>query len=205
MTWPDYDPLTAAWNWLRHLAGVLTEPGSPFWWPTIVVTILAFVVVGFVTQASLREMRAQSVPVSGRAFLRQTAEDLGLFVLNSALPFLLPFQHRIASIDSQAYGVSARQAARRAGVSKSDHFVAVHMARWVSAQHAQLASRPLRLPHHRPADPAPTPSEPWEAAISQARAEIRDLIESGDLDHDEMTAPWVEQWAADIYRDRIAH
>ena len=124
-------------------------------------------------------------------------------VKGSALPFLLPFQHRIASIDSQAYGVSARQAARRAGVSKSDHFVAVHMARWVSAQHAQLASRPLRLPHHRPADPAPTPSEPWEAAISQARAEIRDLIESGDLDHDEMTAPWVEQWAADIYREQL--
>ncbi|HWT08231.1 MAG TPA: sterol desaturase family protein [Roseomonas sp.] len=89
MTWPEYDPLTAAWSWLRHLAGVLTEPGSPFWWPTLLITLAAFVAMGLVTRASWREMRAQSVPVTGRAFLRQTAEDLGLFVLNSALPFLL--------------------------------------------------------------------------------------------------------------------
>ena len=26
MTWPDYDPLTAAWNWLHSLAGMLTDP-----------------------------------------------------------------------------------------------------------------------------------------------------------------------------------
>lgn len=89
MSWPEYDPLTAAWNWLHSLAGLLTEPGSPFWWPTLVAALLAFGVIGLVTRASLREMRAQAIPVSGRAFLRQAAEDFALFVLNSALPFLL--------------------------------------------------------------------------------------------------------------------
>lgn len=125
-------------------------------------------------------------------------------VKGTALPFLLPFGHRIASIDSQAYGVSARQDARRLGVAKSDRFVAGHLARWVVAQHGRLASPPLRLPHQKPMEPDPTPDDPWEAAITQARAEIRDLIESGDLDHDEVTAPWVETWAADIYRERLA-
>lgn len=89
MIWPDYDPLTAAWNWLHSLAGLLTEPASPFWWPTLIAALLAFGVIGLATRASLQEMRAQAVPVGGRAFLRQAAEDLGLFVLNSALPFLL--------------------------------------------------------------------------------------------------------------------
>lgn len=89
MTWPDYDPLTAAWNWLHSLAGMLTDPASPFWWPTLIAALFAFGVIGLVTHASLREMRAQAMPATGRAFWRQTAEDFGLFVLNSALPFLL--------------------------------------------------------------------------------------------------------------------
>lgn len=125
-------------------------------------------------------------------------------VKGTALPYLLPFQHRVVSVDSQAYGVGARQAARRLGVVKSDQFVARHMAKWVTAQRERLASPPLRLPHHKPAEADPAHGDPWEAAIAQARAEIRDLIESGDLDHDEITTPWVETWAADIYRERLA-
>ena len=89
MTWPAYDPLTAAWNWLHSLLGLLTEPGSPFWWPTLLAAAAAFVVLGFVTRASLREMRAQAIPVGGRAFMRQMAEDAALFVSGTALPFLL--------------------------------------------------------------------------------------------------------------------
>ncbi len=106
MPWPAYDPLTAAWNWLLHLGGVLTEPGSPFWWPTLIVTAGAFVVIGVATRASLKEMRAQSVPVTGRAFLRQTAVDLGLFVLNSALPFLLAPAIFLFSASGAALGVA---------------------------------------------------------------------------------------------------
>ena len=128
----------------------------------------------------------------------------GFGVKGSALPFLLPFQHRIASIDSQAYGISARQAALRAGVSKTDNIVADHMQHWVTGQQRRLAARALRLPQQLHAEPDTLPTDPWEAAIAQARADIRDLIESGDLDHDELTALWVEQWAADIYRERPA-
>jgi hypothetical protein len=51
----------------------------------------------------------------------------------------------------------------------------------------------------------PPPSDPWERAIALARQQIRELIESGDLDHDEITAGWVETWAADLYHaDRQA-
>lgn len=46
-----------------------------------------------------------------------------------------------------------------------------------------------------------TNRRPWERAIAQARAEIRALIESGDLDHDEITTGWIETWAAEIYAD----
>lgn len=88
MTWPDYDPLTAAWNWLHSLAGVLTEPGSPFWWPTLMAAVVAFLAIGLVTRASMQEMRQTVVPVPGRSFLRQTLQDAALFVVNSALPFL---------------------------------------------------------------------------------------------------------------------
>ncbi|XHS01234.1 hypothetical protein ACFB49_28360 [Sphingomonas sp. DBB INV C78] len=38
------------------------------------------------------------------------------------------------------------------------------------------------------------------ARAAAPQAQIRDLIESGDLDHHEITDAWIEQWAADIYR-----
>ena len=125
-------------------------------------------------------------------------------VKGAALPFLLPFAHRVASIDSQAYGVRARQAARKASISKSDVFVAEHLEQWIDAQQQRLVCRPRRLPMIAPRSAPLVPTDPWEAAIAQARAEIRALIESGDLGHDELTFPWIEQWAADIYRDRLA-
>lgn len=125
-------------------------------------------------------------------------------VKGTALPFLLPYRHRVASIDSQAYGVGARRAALRGGTSKTDAFVANHLEQWVDAQRARLKEGPRQLPQIRPAHLSPLLVDPWEAAIAQARAEIRDLIEAGELDHDELTAPWIEQWAADIYRDSLA-
>lgn len=121
----------------------------------------------------------------------------------AALPFLLPFAHRVASIDSQAYGIRARQSARKAGVRKTDAFVAQHLQQWIAAQQDRLSQKPRRLPSIAPGQDSVMPGDPWEAAIAQARSEIRALIESGDLDHDELTLPWIEQWAADIYRDRL--
>lgn len=83
-----YDPVTAVWNWLGHLPGLLTEPGSPFWWPTILVALAALVVMGLAGRASLAEMRRQALPAGPRRMLRQFAADAGLFVVNSAIPFL---------------------------------------------------------------------------------------------------------------------
>jgi len=125
-------------------------------------------------------------------------------VKGSALPFLLPYSHRVASIDSQAYGVGARHAALRIGVTKSDMFVADHLEQWIAAQRARLNTRPRQLPQTLPASPRQPTADPWEAAIAQAREEIRDLIEAGGLDHDALIAPWIEQWAADIYQDQLA-
>ena len=129
---------------------------------------------------------------------RQTR--LHLFgVKGAAIPYLTAFAHRIASIDSQAYGVSARIAARRCGQAKTDRLVADHMTQWLHRQHARLDRPSRQLPVQPEVPPPPEPADPWERVIAQARREIRDLIETGDLDHDEMTALWTEQWAADIY------
>lgn len=125
-------------------------------------------------------------------------------VKGTALPFLLPYAHRVASIDSQAYGVGARRAALRQRRSKTDTFVADQMEQWIGGQRARLTARPIQLPQCGSLEPDAPPTGPWEAAISQARKEIRDLIEAGELDHDELTASWIEQWAADIFRYRLA-
>jgi sterol desaturase/sphingolipid hydroxylase (fatty acid hydroxylase superfamily) len=88
MTWPAYDPLTAAWQWLGALAGTLTEPGSPFWWPTILVAVLAMIGMGLAAGRSLAEIRRQALPCDGRRALRHLGIDLACFTTNAALPFL---------------------------------------------------------------------------------------------------------------------
>jgi len=119
-------------------------------------------------------------------------------VKGTALPWLLPFARRVASIDSQAWGTAARREAHRTGKSKTDAFAADHMERWTIAQLDRLLEQPCHAPTTAPAA-VPTPSaDPWERAIARARAEIRDLIASGDLSHDEITAGWIETWAADL-------
>ena len=129
-----------------------------------------------------------------------TGIRLHLFgVKGSALPWLLPFAHRVASIDSQAWGTAARREAHRTARSKTDVFAADHMERWTATQLARLQEQPCHAPAPLPiAEPEPN-TDPWERAIARARAEARDLIESGDLSHDEITAGWIETWAADIY------
>lgn len=118
----------------------------------------------------------------------------------AALPWLKAYGGRVASIDSQAYGIAARRDAHRRRIPKSDDFVADHIQRWVAQQYRRLTQPARRLPRSR-ASRAPRPaSDPWEAAVATARAQIRALIESGDLAHDEVTLGWVEQWAADIYQ-----
>ena len=131
-----------------------------------------------------------------------TSVRLHLFgVKGSALPWLLPFAARVASIDSQAWGTAARREAHRAGISKTDAFAADHMERWTIAQLARLDERPCHAPVIPPTPLTSPAVDPWECAITQARVQIRDLIESGDLSHDEVTAGWIETWAADLYAE----
>ena len=120
-------------------------------------------------------------------------------VKGTALPYLLPFAHRVASIDSQAYGVAARQDARRRGVAKTDRLVADHLERWTRAQIARLDDEPRMIVQVEDIPPPPEPTTAWEKAIAAARAEIRDLIETGDLEHGEITEGWIAEWAADIH------
>ncbi len=122
-------------------------------------------------------------------------------VKGTALPWLLPFSQRVVSIDSQAWGTAARREAHRTAKSKTDIFAADHMERWTIAQLARLREQP-RYAAEIAIHPEPSPStDPWERAIAQARTEARDLIESGDLSHDEITAGWIETWAADLYAE----
>lgn len=117
----------------------------------------------------------------------------------AALPWLKDFDGRVASIDSQAYGIAARRDAHRRRVSKTDALVADHLQRWTRLQFLRLREPARRMPPFSPSAIPPPPADPWEAAVATARAEMRALIESGDLDHDELTIGWIEQWAADIY------
>lgn len=61
------------------------------------------------------------------------------------------------------------------------------------AQQDRLSQPPRRLPSIARDQDSVMRSDPWKAAIAQARSEIRALIGSGDLDHDELTLPWIEQ------------
>jgi len=122
-------------------------------------------------------------------------------VKGSALPWLLPFARRIASIDSQAWGTAARREAHRAGKSKTDAFAADHMERWTMVQLDRLLEAPCHAAPRAPTPLPPPSTDPWERAIARARAEARDLIESGDLSHDEITIGWIETWAADLYAE----
>ena len=70
---------------------------------------------------------------------------LHLFGLKSQGMEAVRAHPRVASFDSQAYGVAARQNARKAGVPKSDAYVAREMERWYCDQRARLAKPDFRF------------------------------------------------------------
>lgn len=88
MNWSEYDPLTATWNWLASIPHILTDPASPFWWPSIIVALLGLGVAAWATGMSLREVRREAMSCGGTRFWKQLPVDVGLMVVNSAIPFL---------------------------------------------------------------------------------------------------------------------
>lgn len=116
---------------------------------------------------------------------------------------------RVASIDSQAYGVRARRLAieRRQSepeFSKSNAFVAGVMADWWRSQvdrmhRGQSATLQRFLP--MPARGEPSPETVFDALIRSARADFNALIEAGDLSSDEIIP---DAWIIDAVQDAIA-
>ena len=106
-----------------------------------------------------------------------------------AIPYLTAFTPRAVSIDSQASGVSAHRAAQWLGRRKSDAMVAHHMVEWLRKQQFPLHQPSRLLPVQSGVSPPPRPADRWQRAIEHARREIRDLIESRDLGHEQLTAP----------------
>ena len=121
----------------------------------------------------------------------------GFGVKGTMLSHVGHLAHRIISVDSQAYGVAARRDVLVRKVPKTDRLVARHLTRWMAAQTDRLHARQSRLTYPA-APPAPAPTDPWRAALATARQQIRDLIAAGELEHDALTGPWIEQWAADL-------
>ena len=120
--------------------------------------------------------------VLDRAFLGSPAR-LHLFGLKSQAIAIASKHPRVASTDSQAYGVAARQDARKARVSKSDAMLARIMANWHAQQLAAIASRPPFPPPLPWPDPLHTaPPDQIEARITAAMDELRDLHECGEIE-----------------------
>lgn len=101
---------------------------------------------------------------------------------------------RVASIDSQAYGVRARRIAnderrRDPSFSKSNELVATVMEGWWTGQVARMArGRTATLQTSLPMPPAPekAPETVWDALRLRARAETNTMILDGDLDWSEI-------------------
>jgi len=103
---------------------------------------------------------------------------------------------RVASIDSQAYGVRARRIAnderrRDPSFSKSNALVATVMETWWTGQVSRMArgSRAtLQTSLPMPAAPEAAPRTVWDALRLRARAETNAMILDGDLDWSEVVS-----------------
>jgi sterol desaturase/sphingolipid hydroxylase (fatty acid hydroxylase superfamily) len=86
---PDYDPEAAVTGWLGALAGTLTEPASPFWWPSLLAAGIAGIAVSLWAGIRLRDLPSHVLPGDRKALLRELPVDLACWLGSTALPFLL--------------------------------------------------------------------------------------------------------------------
>lgn len=108
---------------------------------------------------------------------------LHLFGVKTDAAEALRGHHRIASVDSQAYGMHARQEARKGGFSKSNAYLAGVMAEWWQAQLERLARPGWReTPSQDTLDLAPPPPAcPVEQRIEAALEEMRELVAEDEM------------------------
>ena len=125
---------------------------------------------------------------------------LHLFGLKSAGAEAVRAHPRVFSVDSQAYGVAARQNARKAGVSKTNAYVAEVMEDWLGRQRQRLAKPDFAFQGSLliPTRERVGSLSPFERAVEQAREELRELIENGELEHDQIIERWVYERAGEI-------
>lgn len=132
---------------------------------------------------------------------------LHLFGLKSdAAEAVADLDGRVASIDSQAYGVTARKEAgerrrREPEFSKSNEFVAGIMADWYRGQHRRMKTPRRQVQQSGFSFPAAEtpPATVMDMLLTMARREINDLIEQGEMDHDSIVAhhmldAWISDW-----------
>ena len=111
-----------------------------------------------------------------------TATRFHLFGLKSQGIQHAAMHSRVASCDSQAYGMAARQDAWKARAAKSDRYVAGIMRRWYEQQLATMRTPPSRPVLKDDAAPEhPTRLAPYEERIRAAYEELRALHEAGEL------------------------
>lgn len=88
MTLTDFNLGDALSRWLASLGGILTNPTSPFWWPTLVIAALVGAAVAFAAGVRPRALMAALLPPDRGATLRQLPVDIACFLAGSILPFL---------------------------------------------------------------------------------------------------------------------
>jgi sterol desaturase/sphingolipid hydroxylase (fatty acid hydroxylase superfamily) len=84
-----YDLGLALHHWLHALAGTLTDPASPFWWPSLLAAGAAGIAVAIVARLRLADIPQRIAPAQRRAFLRELPVDLACWLASTSLPFLL--------------------------------------------------------------------------------------------------------------------
>jgi hypothetical protein len=106
-----------------------------------------------------------------------------LFGLKSQGMQLAALDPRVASCDSQAYGLAARQDALRLRISKTDRMLAGVMRDWYERQMAMLTAPPaVRALAPTWVDPPEIARSAVEMRIAEAYDELRALHEDGELD-----------------------
>ncbi len=123
---------------------------------------------------------------------------LHLFGLKSQGAEAVRAHPRVFSVDSQAYGTAARWDALKAGQVKTNRFVADVMEKWVDGQRRRLAKGGFAFQGALALSEPPSHLSAWDVAEEKARAQLRELIEAGEIDHDQITDRWVMELAGQI-------